>query len=169
MATTLGDSTSAGSAAKALGVSRRTVNRYLADNRLEDAGLGPDGERRVTLASLTRVKAELDDQRAAGIHDTPDEASPVAEGGILLTRAMAMLEEELRARRDEAERARETLLITERSTATLQAERDQLRLERDQLKVEADRVRHALATVTAGGPFSRWKARRDLASELASL
>lgn len=169
MSTLLAESTTAVSAAKALGVSRRTVNRYLTVGRLDDAGLGPDGERRVTLASLTRVKADLDGQRHAARDDNPPMTSAEPDPGGLVTRTLAMLEEELRARRNEVERTRETLMIAERSTATLQAERDQLKNDLDVARAEGDRVRHQLASVTHGGPLSRWKARRTAAVELAKL
>lgn len=168
--------TTAASAAKALNVSRRTVNRYLADRRLEDGGLGPDGERRVTLTSLTRLKADLDAtrQHVKG-HDEEADAGPTG-ADALVHRTLAMLEEELRARRDEVERTRETLLITERSTAELQADRDRLQVERDTLEAEltaareqAAKARHAVAAAQSAGPFTRWKARREAMTELANL
>jgi short subunit dehydrogenase-like uncharacterized protein len=87
-----------------------------------------------------------------------------------------MLETELRARREEVERTRETLLIAERSTAELQAERDRYKSERDQLAADltaaqerADKARHVLASVNSAGPFTRWKARRHAVQELANL
>lgn len=170
------DTTTAASAAKALDISRRTVNRYLADGRLEDGGLGPDGERRITLSSLTRLKGELDGvRRHVRAHDTGGDAGQEGADSLVI-RAMAMLEEELRARRDEAERTREVLMIAERSTGELKAERDSLEVERDRLAEElkvaqekADRARQVLAKVNEAGPFSRWKARRDAAQELANL
>lgn len=169
------ETTTAASAAKALDVSRRTVNRYLADGRLEDGGLGPDGERRVTLSSLTRLKAQLDEQRHSARAD--DREGDAGRGGdTILNRTLAMLEEELRARRNEVERTRETLLIAERSSAEVQAERDRFKDERDRLAAElaaaqqeADKVRQALASVTEAGPFARWKARKQVARELANL
>lgn len=170
------ETTTAASSAKALDVSRRTVNRYLASGRLDDGGLGPDGERRVTLSSLTRLKAGLDIQRHRAAGD--DTADTESTGGVdpLLTRTLAMLEEELRARRDEAANARETLLLTERSSATVVAERDRYRDERDRLteqvaaqEAQADKVRQVVASVSDGGPLHRWKARRRLAQELADV
>jgi chromosome segregation ATPase len=170
------ETTTAASAAKALDVSRRTVNRYLADGRLHDGGLGPDGERRITLSSLTKLKGELDNARQH-VRGHDEGADAIGHGSdSILNRTLAMLEEELRARRDEVERTREGLLIAERSTATLEAERDHYKFERDRLVADlaasqekADKARQALATVTEASPFTRWKARKHAAKELASL
>ncbi len=151
---TLGGSTTASLAAKALGCSRKTVTRMMGDGRLERTGASPDGE---ALVSLTSVVAQQASRRSEPIHEPP-----VAAPDPVIAALLATLTDELQARRHEALHEREQLMIAQQSMSTLEAERDRLRRERDSAV-------QALQDMSRGGPLSRWRKRRDSAALLAGL
>jgi len=138
-------------AAKALGVSPRTVRRYIDRGdlvgRVEEQGIT-----KAWLVSIDSVQA-LRNRRGHGGHDRvePAEVTAVADS---LADVVDRMSARLEARTAEAADARARLELTERAESTLREERDRVR---EELGVE--RVRREQAE----------RERAELAAKLAAL
>ncbi len=138
-------------AAKALGVSPRTVRRYIDRGdlvgRVEEQGIT-----KAWLVSIDSVQA-LRNRRGVAGHDRV-ESDEVAAAADSLADVVDRMSVRLEARTAEAADARARLELTERAESTLREERDRVRQE-----LGAERVRREQAE----------RERDELAARLASL
>jgi hypothetical protein len=138
-------------AAKALGVSPRTVRRYI--DRGDLAGRAEEqGITKAWLVSIDSLQA-LRDRRGVPGHDRGD-SSGVSAGADSLAEVLERMSARLEARTAEAADARARLELTERAESTLREERDRVRQE-----LGAERERRELAE----------RERDELAAKLAAL
>lgn len=151
----LGECTTADLAATSLKCSRKTVTRYIAAGKLEDAGTDADGRRLVTLSSLNRLRAEKATVPAVV---TPNVQAP----DPMVVRALDTLTEELREARRERERMVGQLQISTQSVSTLASERDLA-------KARADMAERELRRLSEGGLWSRRKKARQAVEKLEGL
>ncbi|HSK84955.1 MAG TPA: helix-turn-helix domain-containing protein [Rubrobacter sp.] len=136
-------------AAKALGVSRRSVQGYVRRGLLEatEEGEGVNKRFLVSIDSLNALiarrsrEAESRENFAQSSADTADTANLYASAGEVLRHAIERLE----ARTEEATRLRIRLELTEQAESTLRAELEEERKRREEIERENEELRRELS------------------------
>jgi hypothetical protein len=150
-------------AARALGISARTVRWHIEQGNLEAKPEG-EGVRRSWLVSIDSVQAFRDARQAAG--DMPRSNRRGAEGADIAAQgsgeAIRVLAERLEDAAARAAEYRVRLELTAQAESTLRAEleetrrrRDDLERERDELRRELEALREAQPQEARGSPESR--------------
>jgi helix-turn-helix protein len=143
-------------AARALGISARTVRWHIEQGNLEAKPEG-EGVRRSWLVSIDSLQAFRDARQAARdmprSHRAPSEAADIAaEGSGEAIRVLAERLEEAAAR---AAEYRVRLELTAQAESTLRAELEEVRQRRDDLERERDELRRELETLRGRPPEPR--------------
>jgi hypothetical protein len=132
-------------AARALGISPRTVRWHIEQGNLEAKPEG-EGVKRTWLVSIDSLQAFRDTRRSAG--DQPrsyrtlnEDVGTAAEGGGVAIRVLAERLEEAAAR---AAEYRVRLQLTEQAESTLRAELEEARRRREDAERERDELRREL-------------------------
>src|SRR5215217_2043062 len=127
--------TTTAAAAKALGVSPRTVRLYIERGELEGQ-LESGTDKRVWLVCIDSLNTLRAKRGTSGI--VPDESPEIAE---IIPEAMRELALRLESRAAEAAELRTRLELTEKTQSTLEQERNQLqeRVEKLETELEAER------------------------------
>jgi DNA-binding transcriptional MerR regulator len=132
-------------AAKALGISPRTVRWHIEQGSLEAKPEG-EGVRRSWLVSIDSLQAFRNARQAAG--DTPRGHRAPAEDAAIATQSLGNPIRELADRlAEEAARAAEyrvRLELTEQAESTLRAELEETRRRREEVERERDKLRREL-------------------------
>jgi hypothetical protein len=132
-------------AAKALGVSRRSVQGYVSRGILEAKSQG-EGVNKTFLVSIDSLQELLERRREATraapyfANASPGEAF-AAKGDESLGETLRLLIEKMEARTAEAADLRARLQLTERAQSSLEDEAQALREERDRLRAELEAER----------------------------
>jgi hypothetical protein len=132
-------------AAKALGVSRRSVQSYISRGILEAKSQG-EGVNKTFMVSIDSLQ-ELLERRRERTKDAPyfAGASPdegfAAKGDESLGEVLRLVIERMEARTAEAADLRARLQLTERAQSSLEEEARALREERDKLRAELEAER----------------------------
>jgi hypothetical protein len=150
-------------AARALGISPRTVRWHIEQGNLEAKPEG-EGVRRSWLVSIDSLQAFRDARQATGdmprTHRAPPEAPDIAAQGS--GEAIRVLAERLEDAAARAAEYRVRLELTAQAESTLRAEleetrrrQDDLERERDELRRELEALREAQPQEARGSPESR--------------
>jgi hypothetical protein len=140
-------------AARALGISARTVRWHIEQGNLEAKPEG-EGVRRSWMVSIDSLQAFRDARQAAGdmprAHRAPAEAADIAaEGSGEAVRVLAERLEEAAAR---AAEYRVRLELTAQAESSLKAELEEVRRRRDDLERERDELRRELEALREARP-----------------
>jgi excisionase family DNA binding protein len=147
-------------AAKALGISPRTVRRHIDQGNLEAKPEG-EGVKRTWLVSIDSLQAFRDARQVAG-HSPGDYRAPAEDVDIAADSpggAIRVLVDRLAEEAARASEYRVRLEISEKAQSTLEEELAEERRRREEAERERDELRHRLQTAAepTGAPQSVWE------------